>query len=40
VFWLFGTTKALFLEVVGSAFDQVCDGMLAAATASRRRWPT
>ncbi len=31
VFRMFGTKKALFLELVGAAFDRVCDGMRAAA---------
>lgn len=31
VFRMFGTKKALFLEVVGAAFDRVTDGMRAAA---------
>ncbi|HEY9391593.1 MAG TPA: helix-turn-helix domain-containing protein [Mycobacteriales bacterium] len=31
VFRLFGTKKALFLELVGAAFDRVSDGMLHAA---------
>lgn len=31
VFRMFGTKKALFLELVGSAFDRFSDGMLQAA---------
>ncbi len=31
VFRIFGTKKALFLEVVKAAFGRVCDGMYAAA---------
>ena len=35
VFRLFGTKKALFLEVVGAAFDRFSDGMSQAATGAR-----
>ena len=35
VFRLFGTKKALFLELVGAAFDRFTDGMADAATGAR-----
>jgi AcrR family transcriptional regulator len=35
VFRMFGTKKALFLELVGSAFDRFSDGMGAAAGAAQ-----
>src|ERR1700719_1719044 len=35
VFRMFGTKKALFLEVVGAAFDRFSDGMSHAAQGAR-----
>jgi AcrR family transcriptional regulator len=35
VFRLFGTKKALFLELVGAAFDRFTDGMARAASGAR-----
>jgi AcrR family transcriptional regulator len=35
VFRMFGTKKALFLELVGAAFDRFSDGMSEAATGAR-----
>lgn len=35
VFRMFGTKKALFLELVGAAFDHFIDGMTQAATGAR-----
>ncbi len=35
VFRIFGTKKALFLELVGAAFDLFCDGMSQAAGRAR-----
>ena len=35
VFRMFGTKKALFLELVGAAFDRFSDGMSQAATGAR-----
>jgi AcrR family transcriptional regulator len=35
VFRMFGTKKALFLELVGTAFDRFSDGMSQAATGAR-----
>jgi AcrR family transcriptional regulator len=35
VFRMFGTKKALFLELVGAAFDRVSDGMSQAASGAR-----
>jgi AcrR family transcriptional regulator len=35
VFRMFGTKKALFLELVGTAFDRFSDGMSAAADGAR-----
>lgn len=37
VFRMFGTKKALFLELVGRAFDRVSDGMAQAAEGARGR---
>src|ERR1700729_4424567 len=37
VFRMFGTKKALFLELVGAAFDRFSDGMADAAGAARGR---
>lgn len=37
VFRMFGTKKALFLELVGAAFDRFIDGMAQAATGTRGR---
>ena len=41
VFRMFGTKKALFLELVGAAFDRFTDGMAQAARGpwASRRWP-
>ena len=40
VFRMFGTKKALFLELVGAAFDRFSDGMAEAAAApgALMRW--
>ena len=35
VFRMFGTKKALFLELVGAAFDRFSDGMAQAAAGDR-----
>src|ERR1700744_3940080 len=35
VFRMFGTKKALFLELVGTAFDRFTDGMAQAASGTR-----
>ncbi len=35
VFRMFGTKKALFLELVGAAFDRFSDGMADAAAGAR-----
>ena len=35
VFRMFGTKKALFLELIGAAFDDFSDGMAGAATGAR-----
>lgn len=35
VFRMFGTKKALFLELVGAAFDSFSDGMMSAADGTR-----
>ena len=35
VFRMFGTKKALFVELVGAAFDRLSDGMVQAAKGAR-----